>query len=386
MFSFFKRREERKTAPVAEGNSPVPEPVRPHPYQSRAVPAPIAIRRRPSNNYRQLVPERVQKLIAGLLIWAFLAAWSISAFWEHIDTLEPADKWMAKFGACGAEIILLFFILWKIYNKHLRVRFFALLFSAALGITILVHAGALRSIKGAKAEQIDREYRFAENAARIAEGSTRGAIEGVGSALQKAGASARARNGQIAAAQRRGQEGVKSAQKSLKEMADQTDLRMQNATWLPAWYIEKHTYTGVFVIALTLFSILLGIWMTAGDDDVDENYDGIPDHQQPHLFSPYANPYQLPPTPIQYQLLSTPPPYFHGQAQRDGRSSVSPGPVPPAPMSTEDRSRAAQGGQVYAVYPQDYQEGIDMPGNHRGGTQVFRNGAAVPPHEDERGN
>ena len=386
MFPFFKKRKAHGVAPVAEESSPVREPDRPYPYPVRTVPAPIAIRRRPGNNYRQLVPERVQKLIAGLLIWAFLAAWSISAFWEHIDTLEPADKWMAKFGACGAEIILLFFILWKIYNKHLRVRFVALLFSAALGITILVHAGALRSIKGAKAEQVDREYRFAENAARIAEGNTRGAIEGVGSALQKAGASARARNGQIAAAQRRGQENVKSAQKSLKEMADQTDLRLQNATWLPAWYIEKHTYTGVFVIALTLFSILLGIWMTAGDDDVDENYDGIPDYQQPHLFAPYVNPYQLPPIPIQYQLLSAPPQYFYGQTRQDNRPSMSSMPSPSAPISTGEHSQTIQEGQAYAPSPYVYPERIDVSGNNGESRRIFRNGVAVSPGEDERGN
>src|SRR5262245_61348536 len=356
MFSLFKKWKNRRAAPVSEPPSHAIEPSQSQPYFSRIPRAPISARRRPGNNYRQLVPERVQKLIAGLLIWAFLAAWSISAFWEHIDTLEPADKWMAKFGACGAEIILLFFILWKIYNKHLRVRFFALLFSAGLGITILVHAGALRSIKGARAEQVGKEQRFAENAAKIAEGSTRGAIEGVGSTLQKMGVSSRSRNGQIAAAQRRGQEGAKIAQKNLKEMTEQTDVKLKNATWLPAWYIEKHTYTGVFVIALALFSILLGIWMTAGDDDVDENYDGIPDNQQPHLFSPYLSPYPFPATPIQYMFPSTSPQYYYGQAQQDNQPFIPPRPAPSAPMSAEERLQAAQAGRVYAVYPDGHRE------------------------------
>ncbi len=362
MFSFFKKWKNRRAAPVVEDPSQAPEPKQPHSYPPRITLAQIATKRRPGNNYRQLVPERVQKLIAGLLIWAFLAAWSISAFWEHIDTLEPADKWMAKFGACGAEIILLFFILWKIYNKHLRVRFFALLFSAALGITILVHAGALRSLKGAKSEQVDKEQRFAENAAKIAEGSTRGAIEGVGSTLQKVGASTRVRNGQIAAAQRRGQESAKFAQKDLKEMTEQTDAKLKNATWLPAWYIEKHTYTGVFVIALALFSILLGIWMTAGNDDVDENYDGIPDNQQSHLFPPYVSPHQFLPMPPHYLLPYAPPQYYYGQAHQEGQSSAPQRPAQSAPISTEDLLRAAEGGHIYAVYADGRRERVDVPG------------------------
>jgi ElaB/YqjD/DUF883 family membrane-anchored ribosome-binding protein len=320
MFSIFRKRPPSPVAevqlPDLETNSP---PARPLP--SRVAAVQIASRRRPGNNYRQLVPERVQKLIAGLVIWVFLAAWSISAFWEHIDSLDPADKGMAKAGAMGAEIILLFFILWKIYNKHLRVRFFALLFSAFLGVAILVHAGALRSIKGAKTEQVDKEKRFAENAGRIAGESTKGAVEGLSNALRNSDLSSRQRNRQIAAAQLRGQKAVDAARKDLKEITDQSDAKLKNASWLPDWYIEKHTYTGVFVIALTLFSILMGIWMAAGDDDVDENFDGVPDNQQPYLMQP---------TP--YYLYPPPPQYFYVQEQPGTQPSGGQRPIPSGAM------------------------------------------------------
>lgn len=341
MFPIFRKKPDREPTENQAGPPPSVPPRPPAP--------PIAARRRPGNNYRQLVPERVQKLIAGLLIWAFLAAWSISAFWEHIDTLDPADKGMAKAGAMGAEIILLFFILWKIYNKHLRVRFFALLFSAFLGVAILVHAGALRSIKGAKTEQVDKEKRFAENAGRIAGETTKGAVEGLGNALKNSGMTSRQRNNQIAAAQLRGQRAADAARKDLKEITEQSDEKLKNASWLPDWYLEKHTYTGVFVIALTLFSILMGIWMTAGDDDVDENFDGVPDNQQPHLFTAYA-------TPVQW--------------------------TPPAARTVQAGAYYVQGpdGRLFPVG--EIPELAAQPSNAR-----RREGVVIPPpHGDDRGN
>ena len=166
-------------------------------------------------------------------------------------------------------------------------------------------------------------------------------------------------------------------------MTEQTDVKLKNATWLPAWYIEKHTYTGVFVVALALFSILLGIWMTAGDDDVGENYDGIPDHHQLHLLSPYIGPYQFPTMPIPYLMPSAPPQYYYGQAQQEHQSSR---PIPPAPMSPEERLQTAQEGNGYAVYPDGYRERIDVSGNRGERTRAFRNGVETPPCEGERRN
>jgi hypothetical protein len=365
MFSRFNKRPDQE--PTADPGGPPPPSGSGPPPLAALSPRPqttqIATRRRPGNNYRQLVPERVQKLIAGLLIWAFLAAWSISAFWEHIDTLDPADKGMAKAGAMGAEIILLFFILWKIYNKHLRVRFFALLFSAFLGVAILVHAGALRSIKGAKTEQVDKEKRFAENAGRIAGESTKGAVEGLGNALKNSGMTVRQRNRQIAAAQIRGQRAADAARKDLKEITEASDEKLKNASWLPDWYLEKHTYTGVFVIALTLFSILMGIWMTAGDDDVDENFDGVPDNQQQHLFPAYATQYLLPMTPAQWTpptaRIAQPGPYY--VQGPDGRL-IPVGEIP----ETERQTQPAQ-------------DPAGNPSNAR-----WRE--PIPPREDPRGN
>lgn len=300
MFSIFKRKPPSQT----ESDLPVEQSARPAAAMNIGSPV-LASKRRPANNYRQWVSDRVQKLVAGLLIWGFLAAWSLSAFWEHIETLAPSSKFMAQLGACGAEVILLWFILWHVYNKHMRVRFWALVFSAVLGVTILVHAGALRSMKGARAEQIDKEKRFAENAGRIAGESTKGAVEGLGRVFRNSDLSTRQKNNQIANAQNRGFRSAQSATKELKEIAEGADEKLKNSTWLPDWYVERHVYEGVFVIALTLFSLLMLIWISSGDDDVDENFDGVADRLQPHLFPPYAQPY-LTPGPAQY-WLTTPP-------------------------------------------------------------------------------
>jgi hypothetical protein len=318
MYSIFKKRPLREPSSEAEDSSQDLEtnPASARPLPVRVAPAQIAARRRPGNDYRQWVSDRVQKLVAGLLIWAFLAAWSLSAFWEHIETLGPSSRFMAQLGACGAEVILLWFILWHVYNKHMRVRFWALIFSAILGVTILIHAGALRSMWGARTEQIEKEKRFAENAGRIAGESIKGAVEGLGNVLRNSDLTTRQKNNQIANAQNRGLRSAQSATKELKDITVGGDEKLKNSTWLPDWYVERHVYEGVFVIALTLFSLLMLIWMSSGDDDVDENFDGIPDNQQSHL---------MPPTP--YYVYPAPPQYFYVQQQPGAQPSWGQRPI-----------------------------------------------------------
>jgi hypothetical protein len=76
------------------------------------------------------------------------------------------------------------------------------------------------------------------------------------------------------------------------------------------------------VIALTLFSILMGIWMAAGDDDVDENFDGVPDNQQAHFMQP--TPYYLYPPPPQYFYVQEQP----GAQPSWGQRPASTGTIP----------------------------------------------------------
>jgi hypothetical protein len=127
----------------------------------------------------------------------------------------------------------------------------------------------------AKIEQIDTEQRFAENAARIAQGTTAGAGEAAGKFVASDGS----RRGAQALGRNLAADVNKGLGTNLKEITMQGSEKIQTATLLPAWYVRNWMYTAVFVISLCLLGATF--WIMATDDQIDANYDGVPDSQQP---------------------------------------------------------------------------------------------------------
>jgi hypothetical protein len=286
MFDFLKKK------------NPPPAPVEEVAHPKRTAP-PSA---RHPNTYKQRVPDRTQKTIAGLIIWLALLAWSMSAFLEHIDIAmgDSPYKGLARIGAAGAELILLHLILLKIYNKYLPVRTWALVGSFLVGGIILLHTGTLRSVGQAAHDQEKAEKAFTDGAGKIV-GANTAAVGTAAAEMQKkmkeGGISQKER---IAAANNMRNGAAQGVEKSLgefKAFIAEGNKKVYESSIFPEWYTRQYLYIGVFIASLLVYSGVLLIWQYAGTDDVDADYDGQPDIYQtyPGQYVPTQEPPRIQP-------------------------------------------------------------------------------------------
>lgn len=255
-------------------------------------PAGYQVRRHP-NTYKQRVPDRIQKLMIGILVWVFLAFWSMASFLEHIESIYGNSKYinMAKVGALGAEVVLLCLIILKCYNKHLRVRAAALFSAIILGIFILLHSGTLRSTGAQEAENKRAQEAYTGAAERIVKTATATAADSAvktQAEMKGQGLSQRERMAAGNNLRAGAQATAKELAAGVKTMIDDGQAKVFESSIFPPWYVQQWMYIAVFAFAMACLGFVLIVWMFAGDDDVDENFDGIADKLQPHLFPQYA--------------------------------------------------------------------------------------------------
>jgi len=218
--------------------------------------------------------NRQQIFAVGFIVWALLAAWTISAFWAHISTLQEEYETGAKIGALGGEFVALAFLWWHCFHVKLGVRRWALIFSCLLAGVLLLHAGAVRGLKAAKIEQASAEQRFAENAARLAQAQTVGAGEAVGRARAAGGSPREAIRMGVQIAQSAGRE----ATQNLRELTAAGTEKVQRSTIFPAGYIRDWMYSAIFLLSVVLLSALF--WVMATDDQVDADFNGVADRDE----------------------------------------------------------------------------------------------------------
>jgi hypothetical protein len=275
---------------------------------------PVATSQRHPNTYKQKVPDRIQKTIAGFIIWIALLAWSMSAFLEHIDAAmgDSPYKSLARIGAAGAELILLHLIILKIWNKHLSVRTWALVGSFLVGGVILLHSGTLRSVGQAAHEQEKAEKSFTEGAGRIV-GQNSAATATAAAELQKKmkadGFSQRERMAAANNLRNAAGQGVGKGLEEYKAFIAEGNKKVYESSIFPEWYTRQYLYIGVFILSLLVYSGVMLLWQYAGPDDVDANFDGVPDVQQygqpPYqgaVYPPAQYPMFAPPVGVQYSL------------------------------------------------------------------------------------
>ncbi len=223
-----------------------------------------------------LLTQRGQMAFWAIGLWIFLAAWSLSAFWQHIDTLSPTYQWAAKCGAAGGEFALLGFIALHCFNKHIGVRKWSLILGFILAAVVAAHSGALRGLDEAEVKQSDTEKRLEETLTRMSK-------EQAGDAAQK---------NAILVAQRSQKERLAMANKSkaqqeqiagkaqelaAKEIAARSD-KVKNASIFPRWYLDGWMYSVIFILSLGFMAFVFSRMMNR--EDVDENFDGVPDREQ----------------------------------------------------------------------------------------------------------
>ncbi len=212
---------------------------------------------------KSLLSQRGQLAAVGLSLWFLLALWSVAAFWQHIDEINPTYPNITKAGAVAGEVALLALVLWHCFNKHINVRKWSLIFSLILSAGILVHAGALRGMAEAQTAQVDAEKRLEESLTKMSK-------EQMGATKRKA-------------------EVAKSAQKELADTVRAGNDRVKDSSVLPRWYLDGWMYSVLFIMSLIAVGAVT--WMLTNKQDIDENFDGVPDRLQiEELETLYARP------------------------------------------------------------------------------------------------
>src|SRR5262245_4411629 len=207
---------------------------------------------------QNFINQRGQMAVVGIVLWFLLAAWSLAAFWQHIDELGATYPKASKLGAMAGEVALLALIWWHCFSKHINVRKWALIFSVALSAAILTHAGALRGMREAKTIQVDAETRLEEKLTRMSK-------EQMGAARGKWKSKTQ-------------QEIATKAQKEVAAAVQGSDDKVKASSILPRWYLDGWMYSVLFILSLAFVGATF--WLMMNREDVDANYDGIPESLQ----------------------------------------------------------------------------------------------------------
>jgi cell division protein FtsB len=201
---------------------------------------------------QSLLSQRGQMFLAGFGFWLFLMFWSISAFWQHIDSTKPTYLWAARVGACSAEFVILAMVFLHCFNKHIGVRKWALILGTALVVAVVAHTAGLRGLDEAIAKQTDTEERLAEQLTKMSK-------EQMGQSQRKA---------KIA----------ETAQKQLADTVRAGNEKVKESSIFPRWYLDGWMYGVLFAMSAVFLAVPIG--MMGNRLDIDANFDGVADHLQ----------------------------------------------------------------------------------------------------------
>lgn len=219
---------------------------------------------------QNFLARRTQMALVACGLWVFLLFWSVSAFWQHIDELGATYRGMSKAGALASEFALLALILFHCFDKHIGVRKWALILGFLLAALILAHAGALRGMAEATTAQLSTEQRTRDALTAMSK-EQQAAVTTNNTGTQR---ERLAKEGKAKAAQA---QIAKSAQEQVAATIAKSADKVKDDSILPRWYLDGWMYSVIFIAGILFVSIIFGLMMR---DDVDANFDGIPDKQQ----------------------------------------------------------------------------------------------------------
>ena len=190
--------------------------------------------------------------LAAFPFWIGLAFWSISAFWQHVDSLKPTYLWAARVGACSAEFVILVMVFLHCFNEHIRVRRWALILGTALTVAVVGHTAGLRGLDEATAKQAETQEKLGEQLTKMSERQMQGT--------------------------KRKADVAKGAQKELANAAREGNDKVKDSSIFPRWYLDGWMYGVLFALSAIFLAIPIG--MMGNRADIDANFDGIPDKLQ----------------------------------------------------------------------------------------------------------
>src|SRR5262245_21272236 len=235
-----------------------------------------------------LVSQRGQMFLMGSALFICLAAWSLSAFWQHIDTLKPTYKLAAYAGAAGGEVALFLLIILHCFNQHIGVRKWSLILSVGLGAVILAHTGALRGLDEATVKQEQTEDKLQDKLTKMSQDQA-GAIADTNKKTSQ-GLSQRERLANENKAKNAQAEVMKGAQKELANEIKAGTEKIKDTAIFPKWYLDGWMYAVIFIASLASLCFVCSKMMDK--EDIDTNFDGIPDKEQqtPQIQTPQISP------------------------------------------------------------------------------------------------
>lgn len=219
---------------------------------------------------QNLFTRRGGMAFVGIGLWLFMALWTLSAFWQHIDELQATYRFAAKCGAMAGEFAALAFVFWHCFSKHLGVRKWALVFAVLLPAILVSHAGALRGMQESTIAQHGTEERTREALTKMTLAQA-GSIKGDSTGTQ------RERLAKNRAAVQQQAELAKAAQKEVAATIATSDDKVKDSSIFPRWYLDGWMYSLIFIAALVMVSAIFALMMR---DDVDANFDGVPDREE----------------------------------------------------------------------------------------------------------
>ncbi|MGH9838047.1 MAG: hypothetical protein ACREEM_04610 [Blastocatellia bacterium] len=232
---------------------------------------------------KQFLNRRTQMFVIGALVWILLAAWTISAFWGHIDELAERYQFAARLGALASEVIGMGFLYWHCYDKSLTIRRCALIFSVILASILVFHAGALRGLRDARIQQAATEDRVAEKLTEMSAAQSKAIADAsAANAGKLAQQGIRQRERLALANKANAQQGeiARAAQEKVAAEIAAGNDKVKDTAIVPRWYLDGWMYGVIFMAAMLMLGILWWKMSDADESVIDADYDGIPDWQQ----------------------------------------------------------------------------------------------------------
>ena len=212
--------------------------------------------------------------IVAIGLWLLLAMWSVSAFWQHIDELGAKYQFAAKCGAMAGEFALLALVLWHCFDHHIGVRRWAWILGFILAGFLLIHSGALRGMQEATVAQMGTEKRMAETLTQMSNQQA-DSITSDNTGTQRE----RLAKNRAVVAQKA--EIAKNAQKQVAETIAASTDKVKDSAIFPRWYLDGWMYSVLFILSLAFVGVIFLLMMR---DDIDANFDGIVDAEQPEVW------------------------------------------------------------------------------------------------------
>lgn len=220
---------------------------------------------------QSVLSKRGWLFAAKVIVLVFLAIWSLSAFYEHLDSLKASRG--AYVGAAGTEAIMLILAIFSSFFWKIRTRKEALIFNVILGVFVLFHAGGLRGLMAAELGQRQSEARLAENLNRLTAGQADTALKTQTKQSAKIGKADAAKNARATI-----QSANKAAVDSLSEFTKTSHERIADSTIFPRWYVNGGMFSVMFMLGLLFFGRVSYTAIT--DTDVDRDFDGEVDESE----------------------------------------------------------------------------------------------------------